>query len=407
MTTQIRLSRPSRFSAFKAIILCLLAGAACISFIGCGGDTESSTSPIGEITSSSSDEVIESSDGYAFLLTSSSEQGSSSSITPNESSSSVQSSSSEVAAVSSSSDVVAESSSSDKAESSSSEKSSSSMAESSSSVECSSSEVPSSSSVIESSSSVVESSSSDGIFDSSSSESIVSSSSVMESSSSDMIVGKCKTSTEDKCVYGELYDERDGKTYKTVFMGTQEWMAEYLNYADSIAAPNLQENTWCYNNDDSNCDKYGRLYSWYAAMDIPKESCSTNTTSCPIYHNHRGICPNGWHLPDTADFAELLKYVKKYSPTKYGYDLVATSETNGSDAFGYSILYGGYFYSIIKNPIFNGIGAFANLWTSTLVTNSNIPEEIRAYMMKFQGQDVYHTASHVKIGESVRCIKDN
>ena len=267
-----------------------------------------------------------------------------------------------------------------------------------------------SSSVIESSSSIkqhVESSSSDGIVDSSSSESIVSSSSVMEFSSSDMIVGKCKTSTEDKCVYGELYDERDGKTYKTVFMGTQEWMAEYLNYADSIAAPNLQENTWCYNNDDSNCDKYGRLYSWYAAMDIPKESCSTNITSCPIYHNHRGICPNGWHLPDTADFAELLKYVKKYSPTKYGYDLVATSETNGSDAFGYSILYGGYFYSIIKNPIFNGIGAFANLWTSTLVTDSNIPEEIRAYMMKFQGQDVYNTASRVKIGKSVRCIKDN
>ena len=37
MTSQIRPSRPSRFSAFKAIILCLLAGATCMSFVGCGG----------------------------------------------------------------------------------------------------------------------------------------------------------------------------------------------------------------------------------------------------------------------------------------------------------------------------------------------------------------------------------
>ncbi|MBO7383546.1 MAG: hypothetical protein J6U07_02895, partial [Fibrobacter sp.] len=44
------------------------------------------------------------------------------------------------------------------------------------------------------------------------------------------VVG-CKTETKDECVYGELLDERDGQTYRTVKMGTQWWMTENLNYA--------------------------------------------------------------------------------------------------------------------------------------------------------------------------------
>ena len=79
MTTTCVITRLCRFSAFKTIILCLLAGATCMSFVGCGGDTESSTSPVDEITSSTSDGVVESSDGSALLLTSSSESESSSS----------------------------------------------------------------------------------------------------------------------------------------------------------------------------------------------------------------------------------------------------------------------------------------------------------------------------------------
>lgn len=274
-------------------------------------------------------------------------------------------------------------------------------------VDSSSSEsMVSSSSAIESSSSIkhqVENSSSDGIDDSSSSESISSSSSVIESSSSDMIVGKCKTSTEDKCTYGELYDERDGQTYKTVFMGTQEWMAENLNYSDSVVSPNLQENSWCYNNDDLNCEKYGRLYSWSAAMDIPKKSCSADTISCKAYHNHQGICPNGWHLPDTTDFAELLKYVKKYSPTKYGYDLIATSETDGSNAFGYSILYTGFFYNNSNNPVFTGMSVFTYLWSSMVMATS----DTHAYALLFHGMDVYEEWANMTSGNPVRCIKDN
>ena len=344
MTTQIRLSCPSRFSAFKAIILCLLAGAACISFVGCGGDTESSTSPIGEITSSSSDEVIEGIGKFSSSsnkvepdssssssVTQSESNGSSSSVAPNESSSSVQSSLSEVAAVSSSSDVVAESSSS--------EKSSSSEAESSSSVESSSSEVPSSSSVIESSSSVAESSSS---------EIMISSSSVMESSSSEESSSSQQNVILDSSYYdaeeNTLKDFRDGRIYKTITIGTQIWMAENINLEYNRGTAK----SFCFNDSTKYCDVYGRLYTKAAAMDSAavygenSKGCGgANYGNCVIKKPVRGICPEKWHLPDSLEWLALVSFVggdKTNLMSSTAWDELCDI---GNDVYNFAVLPGG------------------------------------------------------------------
>ncbi len=395
MTTQIRPSRLSRFSAFKAIILCLLAGAACISFVGCGSDTESSTSPIGEITSSSSDEVIESSDGYAFLLTSSSEQGSSSSITPNESSSSVQSSSSEVAAVSSSSDVVAESSSSDKAESSSSEKSSSSVEESSSSVESSSSEVPSSSSVVESSSSVAESSSS---------EIMISSSSLTESSSSEESSSSQQNVILDSSYYdaeeNTLKDFRDGRIYKTITIGTQIWMAENLKL-QKFGTKNIK--SFCYDNKSINCEQVGRLYIRSSALDSAalfsknSKGCGDIDKACSIVKPVRGICPKNWHLADTTEWKTLISSVegkKDNLKAISGWDETCTKNlTNGKYGFD---AFPGYQQGDAQSYTLN----MARFWAATTTRH-------------VVGLSCYETDGYLLISNpayfavSVRCIKDN
>ena len=114
-------------------------------------------------------------------------------------------------------------------------------------------------------------------------------------------------------VYGSVLDERDQKTYKTVVIGGQTWMAENLNYETTDSR--------CYENLESNCSIYGRLYRWSAAVDslgefsLNGKGCGYGTT-CSLNHPVRGICPKGWHLPDTTEWNELFTEVGGIGITK-------------------------------------------------------------------------------------------
>ncbi len=128
--------------------------------------------------------------------------------------------------------------------------------------------------------------------------------------SSDSVVG-CKTETEDNCEYGELADDRDGQIYKTVKIGDQWWMAENLNYET--------DSSFCYKDSAEFCEKYGRLYTWDAVVDV---------------------CPDGWHLPSKVEWETLFDAVGGRATA--GKMLKSTSGGKGTDAFGFSALPAGY-----------------------------------------------------------------
>ena len=365
--------------------------------VACGDDSSSATDS-DEVSSSS---VCEDCDGSS---SSKAKSSSSFSVTPQSSeretsvssSSSAKSSSSEKKTESSSSMTSSSSSSVDSSSSGTGESSSSSGGLSSSSSTESSSSVASSSSSAESSSS-----------------SVASCSSGVQSSSS---VAYVDPST---VVKGSMTDERDGQTYKTVKIGTQTWMAENLNYAYTgvpykytyIDSSYTSDSTsWCYDNVPANCTKYGRLYTWAAAMDsvgtwsTNGKGCGYGKTCTPTYPV-RGVCPEGWHLPTKAEFETLFTAVGGSSTA--GRMLKSTSgwndskgeDGNGTDAYAFSALPAGY-RDYCGNISLEGYKAY--FWSSTK-RNSNY-----AYIMLLFYYDDYAYLDNYSKGNgfSVRCLKD-
>lgn len=132
--------------------------------------------------------------------------------------------------------------------------------------------------------------------------------------------------------YGSLTDLRDQKSYRTVTIDAQVWMAENLNYADSAKTPNLEGNSWCYMDNPENCEKAGRYYSFLAAMNLDA-SFADNSIEMPFGEASQGICPDGWHVPSESDWNTLLSYVFE----RYGQE--SAFAVSGLEGFPVSDLY--------------------------------------------------------------------
>jgi hypothetical protein len=105
----------------------------------------------------------------------------------------------------------------------------------------------------------------------------------------------CSVNDSSIVVYGTPVTY-EGEYYQTVVIGSQTWMAKNLNYAVSGSE--------CYEDLESNCDIYGRLYDWITAMGLPS-SCNYSDCSSSISGNHRGICPPDGHIPRDSDWDVL------------------------------------------------------------------------------------------------------
>ena len=198
-------------------------------------------------------------------------------------------------------------------------------------------------------------------------------------------------------VKGTMIDSRDDQTYKTVKIGSQTWMAENLNFKTA--------NSYCYKDSSSYCSKYGRLYTWAAAMDsagiwsVNGKGCGFLKTCSPTYPV-RGVCPQGWHLPTQTEWNTLFNAVGGSSVA--GTKLKSTSgwynSGNGTDAFSFSALpagygdYGGYYYNE---------GNCACFWSSTEYSSDRANCRYLIYngFVSLDGLDKYW-------GFSVRCLKD-
>lgn len=99
----------------------------------------------------------------------------------------------------------------------------------------------------------------------------------------------------------------EGKSYKTVRIGEQIWMAENLNTGIIIGSYNEQSDNgfiekYCGDNSADNCRLYGGSYTWNEMMQY---KLSDNNS----FELNQGICPIGWHIPSRSEYETLMNYL--------------------------------------------------------------------------------------------------
>ena len=219
------------------------------------------------------------------------------------------------------------------------------------------------------------------------SSSSVSSSSTKKSSSSSFDpsdVYRIEPSTVTK---GTITDSRDGRTYRTVTIGTQTWMAENLNYET--------ETSVCADTTDSGCKKYGRNYYWSDVIASENSGC---TETDPCEQPFKGLCPEGYRVPTNDDWTLLLQKVsigkdKDNNYLEAGYRLYS-KEDGGSDVYGFS-----------------AHRAASSFWTSAHFNYGNVyyHEGYRRATLVSIGSMVAYTygGERVTSRRSLRCILDD
>lgn len=181
-----------------------------------------------------------------------------------------------------------------------------------------------------------------------------------------------------------MTDSRDGKTYKTVTIGNQTWMAENLAY----------ETIYAFEYDDTYFDDFesGLFYDWKDAV-----------SGGPDYGD---VCPNGWHLPSKSEWQTLIDYVggreSAYVLKSKSFWATGDGATKGTDGVGFTAYPAGYNEG--GQDYVQQRSELAAFWTS----DGNDGGEIYAYavMMASYQDKITMPTERIYSSLNVRCVKD-
>lgn len=170
-----------------------------------------------------------------------------------------------------------------------------------------------------------------------------------------------------------LSDIRDKQNYQTIVIGKQTWMAENLRF-------NNKSGSWCYSNKKDNCVKFGRLYSWSAAMQS---------------------CPKGWRLPGEKDWEEFEQFLglSKKEIKERGWRGINQCDRlkEGGDT-GFNVKFCGYRYA---NGKFYELDHGTGFWSAT----STKDEEAYRRFINVENQGIDKDKEAKGLGYSVRCVQ--
>jgi uncharacterized protein (TIGR02145 family) len=207
----------------------------------------------------------------------------------------------------------------------------------------------------------------------------------------------------------------EGNVYHVVEIGSQVWMADNLKttrYADGKPIPfintnaswialDINDKAYCwYDDNSSNKDIYGALYTWGAAM-----NGAASSTLSPS--RVQGVCPAGWHLPSYAEWSTLGTYLGGFNSAggrmkETGTEHWFFNNAAGNES-GFTALPGGQregTLGYLKN--FRYLNNKGFWWTSQEVSDFQA-----AYFSLVNNSTSLSTSySYKNYGYSVRCLRD-
>lgn len=212
----------------------------------------------------------------------------------------------------------------------------------------------------------------------------------------------------------------ENNTYEHVKIGEQLWMAENLKTTKYQNGDNISttlpamldisnetspQYQWAYNGDENNVAVYGRLYTQYVASD------------------DRNVCPEGWHIPDEAEFQELVSYLinngfnydGSTSGNKLGKSIASTLNWNSypyvedvpgnnpgaNNSSGFNGVGSGT--RVNFDTFFTGKGVYTYWWSSD---SNNDDLGIAFRIQNFQTEADIVTIGDSNTGAPCRCIRD-
>ena len=209
----------------------------------------------------------------------------------------------------------------------------------------------------------------------------------------------CEKNSDDDEDAGSTVTDIDGNVYKTVTIGSQEWMVGNLKttkYSNGDRIPNVMNaNDWTalstgayanYANDANNSKTYGRLYNWYAITD------------------DRNICPTGWHVPSNAEWTTLATSLGGQGTAggklkETGTTHWSSPNTGADNESGFNALPGGMRSA---GGAYSNKGDYGFFWSTT--QSSSYYSWYR--YLYYLGAEITSSAEDLRSGLSVRCVKD-
>lgn len=203
----------------------------------------------------------------------------------------------------------------------------------------------------------------------------------------------------------DIIIDLDGNEYRTVQIGSQEWMAENLRVSQNRVGIPLVEimdnDSWktnlngkfCWYDDDESLYKYpyGGYYDW--------------NTSTGSNLSGEGVCPIGWKIPSNVDWTILQ--------TTLGGSLVAggtmkeqvnmhwnTPNTSANNASGFTAVGSGWRSA---SGSFGFFGVNSYFWSETMDASNN---PFIWSVSHNTGQLFNNAIGDTNFGLSVRCIKE-